>query len=566
MNNFKLFAILFLACLLVLSSCKEEEKNAPEPVKGNLEVNISGLSDLGSRYVYENWLIVDGNIPISAGRFKVDADGKMSTTSFEAPKDELSKATSYMLTIEPATDNDPGPTFTRVLGGDISGKTATLTTSHSRGLGTDFSSAVGKYRIATPTTAKAILEVSIKGLSDLGDKAVYENWLMVDGKPKSAGTFKVDSKGKMSATTFRIDKSYLDKATAYILTIEPSPDPDTLPSATHLLAADIASRKGTLSVSHASALSTDFTSATGKYQVTAPTTGRSGDDSTGIWWLESPGTQGLRLPTLPNGWIYEGWVVFGKTPVSTGTFKDPAMRDRSAKFSGDLASPNYPGEDFFKDAPTGLTFPTDVRGKLAVISVEPDPDNSPAPFLLKPLTDSIPSDAIGKLNSMDNQATTNNPTGTVTLKDDEESGIWWMEQPGTRGLTLPKLPQGWEYEGWVVFGDTALTTGRFTHTGDTIDDATPHNGPDASKAPKYPGEDFITNTPTSPKFPKDAAFPTTLVGRTAVISVEPEPDNSVLPFALKPLIHKIPANPLNTVHTMNNQSSSNNPKGTLTIK
>ena len=44
-----------------------------------------------------------------------------------------------------------------------------------------------------------------------------------------------------------------------------------------------------------------------------------------------------------------------------------------------------PGEDFFLNAPSGETFPLDVRGRTVVISVEPVPDNSPAPFAMKPL-------------------------------------------------------------------------------------------------------------------------------------------------------------------------------------
>ena len=52
-----------------------------------------------------------------------------------------------------------------------------------------------------------------------------------------------------------------------------------------------------------------------------------------------------------------------------------------------------PGEDFFNNAPAGETFPLDVRGRTVVISVEPVPDNAEAPFLLKPLTAVVPTDA-----------------------------------------------------------------------------------------------------------------------------------------------------------------------------
>ena len=43
---------------------------------------------------------------------------------------------------------------------------------------------------------------------------------------------------------------------------------------------------------------------------------------------------------------------------------------------------------------SGLTFPTDLKGATIVISVEPSPDNSVAPFTLKPLAHGVPTDAM----------------------------------------------------------------------------------------------------------------------------------------------------------------------------
>ena len=40
--------------------------------------------------------------------------------------------------------------------------------------------------------------------------------------------------------------------------------------------------------------------------------------------------------------------------------------------------------------------------------------------------------------------------------------------------------------------------------------------------------------------PAGMTFPTDLRGATIVISVEPFPDNSPLPFTLKPLAHMVP--------------------------
>lgn len=44
--------------------------------------------------------------------------------------------------------------------------------------------------------------------------------------------------------------------------------------------------------------------------------------------------------------------------------------------------------------PAGLTFPRNLSGSAAAISVEPVPDDSPAPFAIKPLTGAIPANAL----------------------------------------------------------------------------------------------------------------------------------------------------------------------------
>ena len=54
---------------------------------------------------------------------------------------------------------------------------------------------------------------------------------------------------------------------------------------------------------------------------------------------------------------------------------------------------------------------------MAVISIEPLPDNSAAPFLLKPLLINPIGNATGtsNLQTMVNQASKVNPKGTVTI-------------------------------------------------------------------------------------------------------------------------------------------------------
>lgn len=269
-----------------------------------------------------------------------------------------------------------------------------------------------------PKTVDSIT-VAISGLEDLGADYVYEGWLLVGGTPVSAGTFSVDSEGKLSKTTFENKIEDIKDATAYIVTIEPAQDTDTLPTSTHVLAGDFSSDIAALTVGHSAALGNDFTAASGGYILATPTDGGTdSNEESGIWWLDpnaGPAAT-LTLPTLPAGWNYEGWVVIDGTPVTTGTFKTNAGADDSAPYSSMTADgPPFPGEDFLENAPDGITFPVDLKGKTAVISVEPSPDNSPAPFALKPLLGAIPADALVRtVYDMSNNAVATNPTGTVT--------------------------------------------------------------------------------------------------------------------------------------------------------
>lgn len=245
---------------------------------------------------------------------------------------------------------------------------------------------------SNPVSSNGNLELSITGLEDLGTTATYEGWLIVDGSAVSTGIFSIDGSGKMSTNSFTVSKSDLESASTFVLTIEPLPDSDPTPSKVHILAGDFNSETASLTIDHGAALNNDFTSAAGRFILATPTDDSTNNEESGIWFLDnssgSPAV-GLTLPTLPEGWTYEGWAVIDGTPVSTGTFTMASGVDASDFFSGTNAGPPFPGEDFLLNAPTGLTFPTDIRGGKAVISIEPVPDNSANPFVLKPLVGDI---------------------------------------------------------------------------------------------------------------------------------------------------------------------------------
>ena len=81
--------------------------------------------------------------------------------------------------------------------------------------------------------------------------------------------------------------------------------------------------------------------------------------------------------------------------------------DGGGPTAGPDGTPDFPGQDFIDPA-------IDLVGSTIVISVEPVPDDSPDPFLLKPLVHGEVLDVgPGVSQSLDNDAANSNPAGTV---------------------------------------------------------------------------------------------------------------------------------------------------------
>ncbi|MEO9891147.1 anti-sigma factor [Aurantibacter sp.] len=266
----------------------------------------------------------------------------------------------------------------------------------------------------TPMDTTTNLTLNLSGLEDLGDDYLYEGWVIVDGSPISTGTFSVDANGSLSQTQFEMDNQVLDEATTFVLSIEPNPDPSPTPADTKIFVGNFDGNTANLGTG---TVAPSFESLSGKFIIAAPTgTGADNEKYSGVWFLDnSSGSAiaGLDLPELEAGWKYEGWIVVDGVPLTTGTFTSTEGSDEGAPFSGTNPGPMYPGEDFLQNAPDNVVFPTDVRGKIAVISIEPFPDNSPAPFTLKPLAGMVAEDAIGVQEIVSN-VTASFPSGFVT--------------------------------------------------------------------------------------------------------------------------------------------------------
>ena len=106
-----------------------------------------------------------------------------------------------------------------------------------------------------------------------------------------------------------------------------------------------------------------------------------------------------------------------------------------------------------------------------------------------------------------------------------------------------------------MINGTPVTTGTFTSTM-AADEAKPFSGP--QPGPPFPGEDFLMNAPAG------LSFPTNLASQKIVVTIEPSPDNSPMPFFLKPLSGMVPAAAVPMTPYMLDNTSAQLPSGTVT--
>lgn len=163
---------------------------APDPV---VALETTGLPELESGN-YELWLVLDNEL-MSVGTFGSPED--FSTT---IGRELAGEAAAAVVTIE--VDDDPAPSSTAVLAGDLTDGVGDLTVDHLRALGVDFSQASGQYILATPTDGRQSGANERSGiwwtltpraqslfLPELTAGWVYEGWQLIDGVPVTTGTF-----------------------------------------------------------------------------------------------------------------------------------------------------------------------------------------------------------------------------------------------------------------------------------------------------------------------------------------------------------------------------------------
>ncbi len=259
------------------------------------------------------------------------------------------------------------------------------------------------------------IDVQLSGLGDLGPGSTYEAWIASNQGTISVGRFAVSASDPQTSLELEADADAADNATQFLVTVEPAEGDDPAPSDSRVLAGDFVDGVATLTATHEDALGADLTQVTGSYVLETPTTNAIAEDfSQGVWFLDPAGAPdpSLNLPALAKGWTYEAWIIGDDGPVTTGRFASAigADSDAAGPTAGVDGFPEFPGQDFINP-------PVDLIGTAAVITVEPDPDNSEDPFFLAPLADTnIENVGPQVLQSMENQADENPPSGIATIR------------------------------------------------------------------------------------------------------------------------------------------------------
>ena len=237
-------------------------------------------------------------------------------------------------------------------------------------------------------------ELTIDNLAPL-EAGLYEGWVVQGDDKLSFGTFNTDEDGNV------IGELSLDGITAQdgdtvAISIEPVPDDDPEPSPVIVLAGIIEDGSAEL------AFPLDVASFSGGYITGTPTNDPTGLENSGVWFVDPTDgpSASLNIPDAPEGWVYEGWVVYEGTPYTTGRFASANAGDDFNDFSGTTGTtPNFPGEDFVNNLPDGSDYWDLANGtSTVVVSIEPDIDGvdptGDGPAQLKPLSHLISEDIV----------------------------------------------------------------------------------------------------------------------------------------------------------------------------
>lgn len=156
-------------------------------------------------------------------------------------------------------------------------------------------------------------------------------------------------------------------------------------------------------------------SAAGTYRVQTPTDGPDTNEASGIWAIDADGNPSLDLPEATAGYVYEHFLFLEGREIIMGRFNVVDEPDSINAYIDDLfPPPEVPGDDFLRNEPAGLDFPTNVGGSLLIVTLEPRVLDSIHPSQLVVLEAVLPLGLVGGETITMINRTANFPTGTVT--------------------------------------------------------------------------------------------------------------------------------------------------------
>lgn len=156
-------------------------------------------------------------------------------------------------------------------------------------------------------------------------------------------------------------------------------------------------------------------SAAGTYRVQTPTDGPDTNEASGIWAIDADGNPSLDLPEATAGYVYEHFLFLEGREILMGRFNVVDELDSVNAYIDDLfPPPEVPGDDFLRNSPAGLDFPTNLGGSLLIVTLEPRVLDSIHPSQLVVLEAVLPLGLVGGETITMINRTANFPTGTVT--------------------------------------------------------------------------------------------------------------------------------------------------------
>ena len=156
MRAMRCWALAALVVALGLG-CGESGTGPPVLETTDMTVSYENLAalDAGEFAGYEAWVVDSEDAIRSAGRFQVTASS--GSVTLQSP---VQNPTDVFITVERAGDSDEQPSMLKVMGGMVSGRTATLDVNRYVTAGIPLEEAPGSHVLFTPSDNAALFEGS----------------------------------------------------------------------------------------------------------------------------------------------------------------------------------------------------------------------------------------------------------------------------------------------------------------------------------------------------------------------------------------------------------------------